>query len=474
MRLLDLFARIRKPEAKSAETFKPLAEAEAYSHQLRRWVRHNAGLTANPSPKESVKRLCVELRYIFAHADEIRMLMQQGISKRVLFSGQMYYNVWYLSRALRTRGWKADLLNWDTNPATQMYYHGEDIAFTAKAPADEAEGMRFYVASLYGYDAVHFSNFNGISFGFPVHARMEKEFGVNAEIRLLKALGKKILYANNGCLDGVAQSSFAKWSTPSVCSICKWQQVSEVCNDKKSLDWGAFRNRVADYQFLLGGNRVDYNYAPTVHEGPEIYCLDPDFWHPELVIPDTYKLPPDEAGTVRLYHAVGHRADRTRDDGTNIKSSHVYLPLIDKLKAEGCKISLLEPTGIPNKELRYIQLQADIFLDMLSYGWFGANVREAMMLAKPVICYLRPEWLASLARELPEYAAELPIVQATPETVEQVLRDLIANPEKRSEIGRKSRAFMLKWHASGPAAARYEQICMELLRGNPLLLEAYA
>ncbi|PKO30663.1 MAG: hypothetical protein CVU34_19240 [Betaproteobacteria bacterium HGW-Betaproteobacteria-7] len=173
--------------------------------------------------------------------------------------------------------------------------------------------------------------------------------------------------------------------------------------------------------------------------------------------------------TVRLYHAVGHKADRTRDDGVNIKSSHIYLPLIDKLKREGLPLELIEPTGIPNKEVRFLQMQADIFLDMLSYGWFGANAREAMMLAKPVICYIRPEWLESLREELPEYADELPIVSATPETIEEVLRDLIANPEKRREIGNRSRRFAIKWHSAEAAGKRFDEIYSRLLRGDPQL-----
>ena len=71
----------------------------------------------------------------------------------------------------------------------------------------------------------------------------------------------------------------------------------------------------------------------------------------------------------------------------------------------------------------------------LSFGWFGATAREAMMLGKPVICYLRPEWLASARREVPEYIDELPIVSATPETIRDVLVDLVLNPEKRRAIG---------------------------------------
>ncbi len=293
--------------------------------------------------------------------------------------------------------------------------------------------------------------------------------GDSAEIELIKALGKKIVYSNNGCLDGVSQTAFSQWGPESVCSICRWQNEPAVCSDERNLAWGRFRNSVADFQCLLGGNRVDFNDDPRVHEAPEFYCLDPELWHPEIEIPEQYLLPQLPEGAVRLYHAVGHRAERTRSDGVNIKSSHVYLPLIERLRAEGMVLELIEPTGIPNKEVRFLQAQADIFLDMLTYGWFGANIREAMMLGKPVICFIRPEWLESLREEIPEYADELPIISATPQTVESVLRDLIAHPEKRREIGLRGRQFAMKWHSDTAAGRRFDQIYSQLLAGNPLL-----
>ena len=232
---------------------------------------------------------------------------------------------------------------------------------------------------------------------------------------------------------------------------------------------GILRNHFADFQCLLGGNRVDFNDDPRVHEVPEFYCLDKEIWHPEICIPQEFKLPEKPDGTVWLYHAVGHKAERTSKDGVNIKSSHVYLPLIDELRNEGLKLELLEPTGIPNKEIRFLQAQADIFLDMLTFGWFGANVREAMMLGKPVICFLRPEWLESAREEIPEYVDELPIVSATPSTIREVLLDLINDKEKRQEIGRRSRAFAVKWHAKEAAAKRFDEIYWKLLNGDPQL-----
>lgn len=434
---------------------------EQHSAVWRAAVRQAAGLpTRPPGTLDDLRR---EIRYLMENHAELKSAFVTLRAKRVLFPGQAYYNSWYLSRALRELGWKADLLNWDTNPSTQIYYHGHDVHIGPDGLSSPVECVEFYVSSLYAYDVFHFSNNQGINFGADVDLFFREHFEWRSEIHLLKQLGKKIVYSNNGCLDGVSQTAFSRWGDEPVCNSCPWRDNPIVCSDERNLAWGAFRNSVSDFQCLLGGNRADYNDDPRVHEVPEFYCLDPAVWHPDLEIPPQHRLAPASSDCVRLYHAVGHRKERTSEEGVNIKSSHIYLPLVERLQREGIALELLAPTGVPNMEVRFLQLQADIFLEMLTFGWFGANAREAMMLGKPVICYIRPEWLESLRKELPEYAAELPIVSATPETVEEVLRDLIADPAKRRAIGARSRAFALKWHSKNSARTRFDAIYSDLL-----------
>lgn len=384
--------------------------------------------------------------------------------KSVLYVGQSYYNNWYLSRALRKIGWKADVLNWDTNPNSQIYYHGEDFRLHDGSLLNEIKIIIFYFSSIWKYDVFHFSNKEGLHFGNTIQKYVKIFFNEKGfEVRFLKSLGKKIIYSNNGCLDGVSQTIFSRWGPESVCSICRWQNEPDICSDELNLAWGKFRNELADYQCTIGGNRADFNDDPRVHEVPEYYCLDKNLWRPDLEIPMKYRIQNLPEETLVLYHAVGNRSERTRNDGINIKSSHIYLPLIDRLRLKNYKLELLEPSGIPNREVRYLQAQSDIFLDMLTYGWFGANAREAMMLGKPVICFLRPEWLESVRQEMPSYVDELPIISATPDTVEAVLCDLIENKEKRLEIGRRSREFSVKWHSAEVGAQRLDRIYCDLL-----------
>lgn len=383
--------------------------------------------------------------------------------RSVLYAGQAYYNAWYLSRALRQKGWKADVLNWDADPSSQMYYHGEDFRFRNGNRSALVDQLWFYLRALWKYDIFHFSNAHNISFGGLLQGWFSSKFFPAAEIWLLKEGHKKIVYSNNGCLDGVSQTSFSKWGPEPVCAICRWRAFPSVCSDERNLAWGRFRNSIADYQCTLGGNRIDFNDDPRVHEVPEFYCLDENVWRPDLNIPREFRLNIFE-GTVGLYHAVGNMDSRTDDSGVNIKCSHIYLPLVRRLEADGLPVKLISYTNVPNMDLRYYQAQADIFLDMLTYGWFGATAREGMMLGKPVVCYLRPEWLESMRREIPDYVDDLPIVNATPDTIYEVLKDLIQNAEKRREIGNRSRKFAVRWHSSRAGASRLDQIYSDLLK----------
>lgn len=384
--------------------------------------------------------------------------------RSVLFVGQAYYNHWYLSRQLRELGWKADVLNFDAGHAG--HYHGEDIRLVGHRRRDLARHGAVFAKAVREYDVFHFANAHGLRFGNAIHEFAAHRFADYDEIRLLKRLGKKIVYTNNGCLDGVAQSSYRAWGPYPTCDDCPVRLLPDACSDDLNLRWGKVRNELADYVALLGGNRVDFNLAPTVHENPWIYCLDEELWQPDLLIPSNYRLGLRDE-TFKVYHSVGNADTRSQAGSMrNTKSTHIYLPLIEALKAEGRDIELLFFKDVPNRELRYYQSQADVFVDMLTAGFFGATAREGMMLGKPVVTFLRPEWLEQMRREIPGYVEELPVISATPETIRAVLTDLMDHPEKRREIGRRSREFAVKWHGSRAAARVWDGLYRAILDGT--------
>lgn len=384
---------------------------------------------------------------------------------RILFVGHCYYNTTYLAKELKKLGWVADVLNTDYNRASLQFYHGEDYSYLDYEEIATSYELGFFFDALLKYDIFHFTGAHNLRFSNILSSIAERYFGEKSfDIKLLKKLGKKIIYTNNGCLDGVSQTSFNNWEGENACNICIWRDNPEVCSDERNLAWGKYRNEMADYHVILGGYYADYNDDPKTHEVPEYFCMDSDIWSPDLIIPKEHdlKLPDD---TFKIYHAVGN-FDLRSDNSTNknIKCTHIYLEVIEKLKKEGYKVEMIFAKDIPNKDVKYYQLQADVICDMLTFGFFGANIREGMMLGKPCICYIRPQWTENMRRDIPDYVDELPIISATPDTIYDTLVDLINNREKLKSIGEKSREFAVKWHSSTVGALRFEKIYSELLK----------
>jgi glycosyltransferase involved in cell wall biosynthesis len=106
----------------------------------------------------------------------------------------------------------------------------------------------------------------------------------------------------------------------------------------------------------------------------------------------------------------------------------------------------LESMGIPfryrrlenlghGEALRVLREEADIVVDQLLLGGFGTLAVGAMAFGKPVIGYL-------IDSVKSEHYPDCPIVSATIHDVKEKLRDLIARPEERVQLGRKGRAFV--------------------------------
>ena len=399
---------------------------------------------------------------------------RRGSSRRggdpgaVLYVGQSYYHAWYLSRELRRLGWRADVLDFDHNPSGTDLYHGRDFHLPAGGSEIVADAhLDFLEYALDTYDVFHFSNAHALAFGLQLQAHFAALYHPGADIELLRAHGKKIVYSNNGCLDGVAQSSFASWDPVPACSLCPFRDRPEICSDDRNLAWGEFRNRMADLQATTGGNRADFNNDARVHEIPEFYCLDPDLWNPDMVVPTNYRVPIADS-TIKLYHSIGNLEMRRGRGGRNMKGTHVFVPLAESLQRQGLDVDLMFFHDVPSEKIRYYQAQADVVLDQLTIGWFGANARESMMLGKPVVCWLRPSWLEQVARQLPDYVDELPVISATEETVEDVVADLVTDPDRRRELGERGRAFALKWHSAEAGARRMDDLYRRLLDGDPI------
>lgn len=198
-----------------------------------------------------------------------------------------------------------------------------------------------------------------------------------------------------------------------------------------------------------------------------VYSVNPDLLH---VLPERARFVPyghvflDEwvpaysqghSGPLRILHAPSHRL---------VKGTDLILAALEELKAEGYAFELLLVEGMSNAQAREVYARADVLVDQLFAGWYGGLAVELMALGKPVLAYIRQEDLGFID---PEMREELPIVQATPHSVKDVLRGVLETPrEDLVALGRRSRAFVERWHDPMCIAASIRQEYERALAGK--------
>jgi glycosyltransferase involved in cell wall biosynthesis len=382
--------------------------------------------------------------------------------RSVLFIHSCYYNFFYLAGALRKRGWDAVSASIeDPNGPNANFYHGEDVNLFDPEPGQFRRKLVDFFAEVESrFRMVHFHGVGCMSI-FPDYFDAWHSYnGLPVDFLRLRQRSIKIGYTVSGCNDGAAQSSVVNWS--GACNRCVWQDQPQVCSDGPSLAWGRKFHTMCDMVDTGGSPALDWKGKDDkVFRDALTMALDPQFWRPDLEIPEKYRLE-RSPGELIVYHAVGNYELRSRN-GRNIKGTGAILAAIDRLKSEGFPVRLEFVTNVPSKDVRFIQVQADVMIDQLNYGRYGAQACEGMMLGRPVICYLKKDELPGISRV--PFVEECPIVSATEQSIYDVLKDLLLDQNRRRELAKASRDFALKWHSADACAERFEQVYDRLMQG---------
>ncbi len=384
--------------------------------------------------------------------------------RSVLFLHQCYYNFFYLSEALRRRGWDAVCANIeDPNAGQAQFYHGDDINLFDPEPEQYRRKLIEFFAEAEGrFRMLHFYG-RGVMSMFPAYFDQHVTYDrLPVDFLRLRQRGVKIGYTVVGCSDGVAQSSINKWC--GACNRCVWQDQPQVCSDTSNLAWGRKVHTMCDMVDTGGAPSLDWkgNIA-TVCRDALTMALDPEVWRPDLEIPEKYRLQ-RSPGELIVYHAVGNYELRSRN-GRNIKGTGAILAAIERLKQEGFPVKLEFVTNVPSQDVRFIQVQADVIVDQLNLGRYGAQACEGMMLGRPVVCYMQKDELPGFSRV--PFVDECPIVSATEESVYDVLKGLLSDAGRRRELARASRDFAVRWHSADACAERFEVAYDRVMQGLP-------
>ena len=174
---------------------------------------------------------------------------------------------------------------------------------------------------------------------------------------------------------------------------------------------------------------------------PTQIAIDAEHWQPgpELGGGD------GRDGEVVVVHAPNHR---------RIKGSDRLIEVVERLAAEGLRVRLDLLERRPNEEIRSAIYGADIVADQFVAG-YALFAIEGMAAGRPVLSALG--WMPDDVRDDLD-ARGLPIVDTDLDSLESVLRGLVADTDRRRELGRAGRRFVLENHSYAAVGARWDAL----------------
>lgn len=189
----------------------------------------------------------------------------------------------------------------------------------------------------------------------------------------------------------------------------------------------------------------------------KIYTLNPDL---KAVLPARTEFLPythvdldkwvpvynTEHRKLRIIHAPSHR---------EFKGTGYVMKAIEELQKRHFDFEFELIENIPYQEVKKHYEEADLLIDQVLAGWYGGLAVELMALGKPVVCYLREEDLQYIPAGMKE---DMPIINATPDTLVDTLAYWLGQPrQKLVELGKRSRAYVEKWHNPIKTAKKLKQ-----------------
>jgi glycosyltransferase involved in cell wall biosynthesis len=128
----------------------------------------------------------------------------------------------------------------------------------------------------------------------------------------------------------------------------------------------------------------------------------------------------------------------------NFKGTNFIIDAVHELIDDGYNIELRLIENLNHSQLMSEYKQCHVFVDQILAGWYGTAAIEAMAFSKPVVAFLRENYLDCV-----EYGFNIPIINANPDNFKEVfLREVILKKRDLKNIGVNSRLFVEKVHCS--------------------------
>lgn len=159
----------------------------------------------------------------------------------------------------------------------------------------------------------------------------------------------------------------------------------------------------------------------------------------------------DDLSVPHVVHAPSHR---------DVKGTQYILQAFEQLQKDGISFRYSLVENMSQAEAKKIYESADILVDQVLAGYYGAVSVECMALGKPVMCYMREDDMHYLPEGMWK---EMPVINVEPATLYSILKSWLSeDKDKLAQKGAESRQYVEKWHDPKKIARRvlddYERI----------------
>ena len=321
-----------------------------------------------------------------------------------------------LARALREFGVEAHSLAY--NPGFPQYRPDEMRDYDRRPPLQRYAGYLASLARHAGrYDVYHFHFGRSL---VPPH---------NPDLPFYRALGARVLFHYHGC-DVRNRAHMLATHERAACTEC-----DPFCSPPRQRAILAQAKRWVDAELVSTPDLLES--APAAAHFPVAadlrdYAQSPPSGPPKLVI-----------------HAPTNRL---------IKGTRYVERAYEKVRARFPEVRFVTLEGLPWHDLRAALAEADAVVDQLFMGWYGMVAVEAMALAKPVLCFIRPDFESRLEG--------CPIVRTRRETLAEDLAHVLSGSTDRRLLGEAGRAYVGREHAAPVLAQRLLRIYESLREGR--------
>ncbi|CAN5300702.1 glycosyltransferase family 4 protein [soil metagenome] len=242
------------------------------------------------------------------------------------------------------------------------------------------------------------------------------------DLKLAKLLGRKTFMTLQGCdvrLAGLSDKN--NQYTP-----CKKDQCSAYQGCTSSYD--------KDRQWLI--DNILPQFDQVFFLNPELgYYLKKGYFLPYASVDvELIKVqPPRLRGIPKIIHAPSD---------PSIKGTDIILQALEQLKPH-YEFEFLLIKNKTHAEAMQLYREADLAIDQVLCGWYGAFAVELMAMGKPVLCYIRDEDLHFIPKEM---AVDLAIRRVNPATLAANIAAVLDARQEWLTWSTMARNFVLKWH----------------------------